>query len=75
MQLKYRVPPQLTPAATFEACLLCAGPDASVLYKLYLNCPRMINLHDLYIDFVGEVAPGRTPAEDDEEALYRYDHV
>jgi len=43
-----------------------------VLYKLYLNCPRMINLHDLYIDFVGEVAPGRTPTDDDEEALYRY---
>ena len=48
------------------------GPDVSVLYKLYLNYPRMINLHDLYIDFVGEVAPGRTPTDDDGEPLYRY---
>ena len=42
-----------------------------LLYKLYEACPRLISLHDLYVDFVNAVEPGRKPVADDDEPAYR----
>ena len=44
-----------TAAADASSLALDAGPDVCVLYRLYQECPRLINLHDLYVAFAAAV--------------------